>query len=203
MPQMKKIALFDMDSTLCDYEGQMYKDLLAIQSPSDPALEIFERDRPEWLENRMDLVKKQPGWWRNLPRLPDGMKVFEEAQRIGFEMCILTKGPYRTTPAWSEKVDWVRTNLPVGVKVTITEDKSHTYGTMLCEDWPPYVEGWLEYRPRGLVILLDRPYNRHISHPQIVRYNKESYETWKLVQARMVEAFERIHGNAVTPACPV
>jgi 5'-nucleotidase len=201
---VEKIGLFDMDGTLCNYEGRMIEDLKALRSPGEPEITSIHGDVPDWLENRMSLIKRQPGWWRNLPVLSDGLQVFEYARDLGFENHILTKGPYKTTTAWTEKVEWVRKtfeepNSPqeidwvkpthTQVKIHITEDKGLVYGTMLCEDWPPYIDRWLKWRKRGLVVLLDRPYNREYTiteqkthgveirkydrgneHPQIVRY---------------------------------
>jgi len=74
------------------------------------------------------------------------------------------------------------------------------YGRALVDDWPPYVEAWLEYRPRGLVIMPDRPWNQGFSHPNVVRAlgdpesgrntNKEEIIT------RLQHAAEREDGEA-------
>jgi hypothetical protein len=82
---------------------------------------------------------------------------------------ILTKGPYNATSAWTEKVQWCREHIYY-VPITITEDKSLVYGKVLVDDWPPYVTQWLEWRPRGLVIMPDQPWNQDFIHPNVFRY---------------------------------
>ena len=104
-----KIALFDMDNTLCDYAGAMYRDLAKMASPEEPSINLS--DMPEWLEARSDAVKARPGWWLDLNPIGPGMEVLNIALEIGFECHILTKGPWRTTPAWTEKVEWCREHL--------------------------------------------------------------------------------------------
>lgn len=81
----------------------------------------------------------------------------------------MTKGPFHNSNSWSEKVDWCREHV-TDASITMTEDKSLVYGRVLFDDWPQYVESWLEFRPRGVVILPDRPWNQGLEHSQIVRY---------------------------------
>jgi hypothetical protein len=57
-----------------------------------------------------------------------------------------------------------------GDLVTISSDKSMVYGRVLMDDWPGYVVEWLKARPRGLVIMPDRPWNQGFEHPRMVRY---------------------------------
>lgn len=186
-----KIALFDLDGTLADYDGQMRKGLAHIAGPMepeflDPSFDVHSETRP-WLEARKRLIKQQPGWWRNLPRFQLGWDVLQAAKKIGFDITILTKGPYTTTSAWTEKVDWCRNLLP-HTKVTITEDKSAVYGRVLVDDWPAYVEPWLAVRPRGLVIMPAHPWNRDFEHDRAIIYDGSNIEE---VIAAMQVAFDR------------
>lgn len=204
MENVEKIALLDLDGTLCDYHGRMVEDLEKLRSPGEPPyLNDFQVDAPAYLEARQDLIKRQTGWWKKLEILEDGLFVLETAVQLGFQPHILTKGPFKTTSAWSEKVEWVRENIDpivhkinpdLRVQVTITEDKGTVYGTVLVEDWLPYINRWLTWRPRGLVILLDRPYNKGIKHPQIVRFDGTDASR-KEVEERLRQAYERQHGN--------
>ena len=52
--------------------------------------------------------------------------------------------------------------------VTVTHDKGLVYGKVLFDDYPPYIERWLEHRPRGKVLMLETPYNRSFSHPNVL-----------------------------------
>jgi hypothetical protein len=42
------------------------------------------------------------------------------------------------------------------------------------DDWPDYITRWLQWRPRGLVIMPDRPNNKGFDHPQVHRFSEES-----------------------------
>lgn len=94
----EKIALFDMDGTLCDFTGQIMRDLTLLRSPNEPEVTIASIfDPPEWLDRRMTLIKNVRGWWKNLPRLEDGFRILDLAVQIGFTPQVLTKGPFRTS----------------------------------------------------------------------------------------------------------
>ena len=146
-----KIALVDMDGTLCNYEGSLnekVKDVIGSQA------NIWD---PKY-KKLVALIKSQPGFWYDLPVIDFGMSIVKYLQEKDWEVHILTKGPYKTTSAWTEKVEWCRHWLP-GVPVTITEDKSLVYGRILFDDFPKYCEAWLKWRPRGLVIMPKYEYN--------------------------------------------
>lgn len=185
-----KIALFDLDGTLADFDGAMRRDLNSLASPSEPLIgpedDIWD-EKKQWLENRKRLIKNSLGWWRELPRFELGWDVLREAKEIGFDITILTKGPYTTTRAWTEKVDWCRANLPY-TKVTITEDKSTAYGRVLVDDWPDYFMPWLQKRPRGLVIVPAHPWNKDVKHERVVRYDGSNIEA---VREALRKAFDR------------
>ena len=165
------IALVDMDSTLCDYEGAMNKKIK----------EIIGEDAV-WIDPKykgvISLIKSQPGFWRDLEPIRSGFKVVNLLQENGFQVNVLTKGPYKTPSAWSEKVEWCRHHLP-GVPVTITENKGLIYGRILVDDWPPYCEQWLEWRPRGLVLMPAYPYNKDFDkqYPgQVIHINENNWD---------------------------
>jgi 5'(3')-deoxyribonucleotidase len=164
------VALIDLDGTLADYDGAMTAELLKLQSPHDPPLDPADMGKgPPWLEARRHLVKQIPGFWRNLPRIPAGFEVLDEIRAAGFRMMVLTNGPWKVPAAWSEKVLWCQEHLPAA-SITVGRDKSLVYGRVLFDDWPPYVERWLRWRPRGLVIMLDHARNRGFTDPRVLRY---------------------------------
>lgn len=171
----EKIALFDLDGTLCNYEGRMAEFLEAMRSPNEPVVDFSHQEQPPYIEARMNAIKKIPGWWLNLPVIPGGIKIMQMAAQIGFNLHVLTKGPEKSTAAWTEKFEWCRRNLEsmlvgksVGVTVSVT--KGLTYGTLLVDDYPPYVLDWLKHRPRGLVLMPFRKWNLDFKHDQVVRY---------------------------------
>lgn len=164
------VALVDMDGTLCDYEGAMLRDLERLRSPHEPPVSIAGTHAEPWLRERMELVRRQHGWWARLERLRLGFDVLEELRARDFEIHILTKGPATATSAWAEKLQWCQQHVP-DARVTVTMDKGLVYGKVLVDDYPEYVLRWLTWRPRGLVIMPAQPWNEGFSHPNVLRYD--------------------------------
>lgn len=176
-----KIALFDMDETLVDFQGPLREALLQMKGPE----EEFPSDlwnMPDHWYRRAQAIKLVPGFWRNLPRLQWGWDVLEICRDIGFDIHILTKGPTTGSRAWMEKVDWVHENLP-DATLHITEDKRIAYGRVFVDDYWPFMELWLRHRPRGLGIV---NYSSEL-HPNLVNVHDGMDEVRKKLQ----EAFDR------------
>src|SRR4051794_19259864 len=107
----KPVALFVMDGTLCDYLGQLKRDLENLMAPGEgPYEDLYDESKP-WLKARMSLIKSQPGWWLNLPPLSEGFDVLHLCQQLGFDIEIVTKGPRSKRLAWKEKGEWVDAHL--------------------------------------------------------------------------------------------
>jgi len=181
-----KIALFDLDDTLADYCGQVLKDLRLIASEYEP--EPVLNSGLQYIEARRHMITSQVGWWLRLEKFKLGWDVLEIAKEIGFEISVLTKGPSRKFAAWAEKVEWCNQYLSgYADGVTITHDKGLVYGAVLVDDWPLYIERWLEHRPRGLVIMPAHDYNADFFHPNVVRYDGSNIDE---VRTRMLARFE-------------
>lgn len=185
-----RIALIDLDGTVADYDGAMRAALETIRSPGEPEFGGWDAV-PPYMKARMDLIKRQTGFWKKLPRLELGFHIVEELRKLGFEMHTLTKGPKRTTSAWTEKVEWSQEHISDAL-VTVTQDKSLVYGRVLVDDFPPYFEKWLEVRPRGLVIAVAHPWNADVKHPNVVRYDGNNRDE---VIERLRRAYERKPGE--------
>ncbi|MCK9459525.1 MAG: hypothetical protein M0R80_07795 [Proteobacteria bacterium] len=189
-----KIALFDMDQTLFDYEGQLRRDLALLKSPGelDPLTlgNLWDADEP-WMKARMDLIKMRPGWWRDLPRLQVNWVVLAMCRKIGFTIQILTKGPDHKPHVWTEKVECVRLWSELSdCMIHITGDdecghgKGQVYGRVLVDDYPKYIHAWLKHRKRGLVIMPVNNYNCSFSHPNLVPFDgKNIEEVQRVLQA--------------------
>ncbi len=189
------VALIDMDGTVANFDGQMKQDLAALAAPGEEAL-VFGPDdsqEPAWLSARKRLIRSVPGWWANLPEHRPGMQVVEMLSDRGFKLMVLTKGPFKATQAWDEKVRWCREHLP-GVPVTITEDKGLVYGKVLVDDWPAYGIRWLEWRPRGLLIVPAWPWNELSQYPAALHANIFRYSgapgEWEALARRL----DRVQG---------
>jgi len=126
----------------------------------------------------MDVIKRQPGWWSNLPLLKKGKMVLEAALELKFDCRVLTKGPRSNSQAWKEKLDWSFANLG-NLDVTITFDKGSVYGKFLYDDFPEYCYRWLTHRPRGLVIMPVERFTKEHDHPQILQWDGTNFDQVK------------------------
>jgi 5'-nucleotidase len=171
MKNLQNVALFDMDGTLCDHDLGLFVEMEKLRSPTElPVKSLAERRLPNYLINRANLIRQQESWWENLPRLKLGWDVLKVAQQLGFKIMILTQGPKSKPQGWSGKIKWLSKNLP-GVDVTITRDKGLVYGKVLVDDFPGYIERWLEHRKRGLVIMPVNEFNKDFKHSNVIRYD--------------------------------
>ena len=172
------IALVDLDGTVADCDGALKEAMETLCSPGEPAYADRYTDgtEPSYIEARRKMVQRQPGFWRNLKKIPLGFEVVEELRKTGFQLHVLSKGPRKNGSAWGEKLEWSIEHLP-DATVTVTGDKSISYGRVLFDDFPPYFLAWLKVHPRGLVICLAHPWNKEFekggskAHPNVIRYD--------------------------------
>jgi len=194
MKQLEKIALFDLDGTLCDYDKIIARDYNLMKSPNEPSYKRFKDDeKPKYFERRIREIRERDGWWEKLPKLKLGFDILKIAKELDFNIHILTKGPTRSQNAWTGKAKWVQKNIKKdypNAKLTITEDKGLVYGTILIDDYIEYVERWLTWRPRGVVIMPSHPWNEEYSHPNVIRYDGKNIDQ---VKERMLWAKNRTH----------
>lgn len=185
----EKIALFDMDGTLFDLDARMLEELNKMRSPYEPEITNPFEDL-EWMENRRRAIKRVSGFWRSLPKYQPGWDVLEIAKEIGFDIHILTKGPSSKGMgiAWMEKMECIRDHFGKEVTLHVSEDKSVTYGRVLCDDFENYVMGWLHWRCRGLAIMPAHKHNEHVNHPNVIRYDGTNL---KEVRKALQAAFDR------------
>jgi 5'-nucleotidase len=176
------IALIDLDNSVADYSKSMNSWLKLLRAPE----ETFRVDRtigydndPAYMSARRKVIQSLPGFWRSLEEIELGFDVVKMLLELDYRLHVLTKGPSSktSTAAFAEKVDWSRQHLP-GVPVTISDDKGLVYGKVLLDDWPPYVERWLQWRPRGLVIAVAQSWNTDIEslNERIIRYDGSNRE---------------------------
>jgi len=171
MTENKPIALVDMDGTLADYDGAMQRDLDKLSSPDERSREIgYGCKHPDYIWERMKMIKSSGEWWENLPKFQLGFDVLEILREFEFYISILTQGPRANPVAWSHKVRWCLKNVP-DLDITITRNKGLVYGRVLVDDYPEYIEQWLEWRPRGLVIMPAQKWNKDFKHSNVLRYD--------------------------------
>jgi 5'(3')-deoxyribonucleotidase len=180
MPDM--VGLFDIDGTLADFNRTMDEAMRNLATPEEVESGTYfpreqESEAPH-IKTRRRLIKSQPGFWRNLPKMPLGFRLLEHATSLGFSIAILTKAPRRNFAAWSEKVEWCHLNLPMdrGITVNLVEDKGLVYGRFLVDDYPPYIEKWLAWRPRGIVIMPEQPWNLTYRRDRVIPINLKNVD---------------------------
>jgi hypothetical protein len=167
------IALFDMDDTLFDHNGQLISDLKKTQKTEDPpitASDVFSL--PKYLIERSHQIRGTREWWANLPKFQLGWDIWQIAEELDFKREILTRANLKNPNMWSGKIDCIVKHFGYTIPPTITASlKSRHYGNLLVDDYPQYCLDWLSKRPRGLVIIPAHDYNKNFKHSQAIRYD--------------------------------
>lgn len=164
------IALVDLDGTAADFDGEMTRHMRLLQAPGEaPYVNPGNIKESPHIEARRLLIKSQPGFWRNLPKLTLGFDIIEEIRALEFIKFVLSKPPREPKAAWTEKAEWCALHLP-DFSIMLTQDKGLHYGKVLADDWPPFITRWLQWRPRGQVIMPAQPWNADFQHPNVFRY---------------------------------
>jgi hypothetical protein len=170
------IALFDMDGTLCDFEKSLTESMRKIQSPNEkPFVATHPKKYPDHIQNRKNLILSSVEWWANIPQLKLGFDIWNFVGLLKMRRMILTQGPKRNANAWTGKKMWIDKNIGCDTDITITRNKGLVYGKLLVDDWPEYIIDWLEWRPRGLVIMPANNNNKNFKHSQVIRYDGNNF----------------------------
>lgn len=180
----KPRALIDLDGTLVNFSQPLRDAQMALLAPGEaPLLEADDEEKYPHVKARRRLIKNQPGFWQNLPRLERGFRVVKIMSEVGFRLTVLTRGPRPNLNAWTEKALWVRQQpeLQQARTIVMDDEKAMVYGRVLMDDWIPYIEPWLKKRPRGWVILPDQPWNQGFTHPRVLRHTDNDGEVLALL----------------------
>lgn len=160
-----------MDGTLVKYEETLNFKLAEMASEQEINDGTYNDERIPYIKARQAAIKRVPGFWYNLPIYETNLNLMHAMVGLGFDVSILTKGPYKNSLAWKEKVDFIHDKIGSNISIDIVgETKSKVYGSVLFDDYPDYVSGWLEHRPRGLAILPFKEYNKDFRHPNAIHY---------------------------------
>jgi FMN phosphatase YigB (HAD superfamily) len=190
--KFRNIALFDLDGTLANYHNKLHKDLKEICAPVENVPNDLWIEENYW-KKRIDLIRNQIGWWQSLEKLENGFKLLKMCYELDFEIHILSKCPVASKNSWTEKFKWCEENLLQDypkIKVTLTQDKSLTYGNLLVDDYPEFMDGWLKYRPRGLGIMPVHNHNEGYSNPNVIKYDGNNDE--EIMKALQYSATRKI-----------
>lgn len=188
------IALVDLDGTVADFDRSMRDRLAPLCSPGEPAYNgAAYDDVPPYIKARREIIKRQPGFWSELPTIDLGFDVVACLREAGFRLNVLTKSSKNNPRVWTEKIQWCLEHLP-DAQITITEEKTNVYGKVLVDDFPPYFLPWLKVRPRGLVIAVAQPWNEGVTHPNVIRYDGTNLPQ---VRDAIERAYKRVGGQEI------
>lgn len=186
------IALFDLDGSLANYEKSMLKALDDLRGPEEsPCLNIWESENQSHIKARKDLISLVPGFWINLEPLEAGFAVLDAARLIGYTPVILTKTPQFKSIASKEKHEWILKYIGEESHFNLTTSKGLVYGKVLFDDYGPYMESWLKYRPRGLGIMPAAEHNKNFKHSNVIRYDMENMSNLEEVTRLLELAYKR------------
>lgn len=133
---------------------------MALEDRRSPASPVD--DYPAGLREQLCEIYRAPGFYRNLPPLPDGITAVREMLERGIDVRICTS-PLRTYRyCVPEKFDWIMEHLgPQWIeRIIVTRDKTLVHGNVLIDD-KPNVTGAM--RPSWEHVVYDMPFNRNVN----------------------------------------
>jgi 5'(3')-deoxyribonucleotidase len=158
---MKMQALVDLDGTLLDVVGAMFR---ALGTDTTFADIRGNYDMAQVIGLQCDLYSVfGPDFWEHLPWLPDGEKLLAEiGQAIGWKNVSLCTSPTLEPSSAEGKLRWIRQHLPVFWErrdyiLTPLKWRLATPNTILIDDCEDQVNQFLDHG--GKAILVPRPWN--------------------------------------------
>jgi 5'-nucleotidase len=178
---MQKIALIDMDHTLVDYETAMHREVDKIIDTNESKgwterAKYYGMVCPDFRAARRELIWNNAGWWKNMPPLRIGALIRAILLTEGYKIVILTKAPYESLNAFTEKAEWCKVRFPEDTLLITNNRKDLVYGDIFVDDSPHNVEPWLNRWQTSRAILPVTPYNRGFDHPRAIYVNEQIYE---------------------------
>lgn len=164
-----RIALFDMDGTLSDYDHAMLKHQRAI-SPDPANVEVIRDTAPSHELKLREYIWKQPGFWEEQKILSSGNQVFNLMLSLGFIPKIVTKAPYLNDNAWVEKVRWARKYYHNVDILILSGSRRNVYGKVLVDDNLDNVDEWLDAWEDGKALIPTRTPTYNYKHPRAMHY---------------------------------
>ena len=167
----QRIALIDLDSTIADYEKAMTRDLKKLMGPDEQfVFPSFGVVVPDYVMERVKMIRQIPGWWRNLEPIESGFKIVNILRDFGYDINVLTACPSSAFNSATEKYEWCAKYLPYAT-VSTSKNKFLMYGRLLFDDRSAYVTEWLARRPNGLAIVPAKEWNKDLVHPQVIKWD--------------------------------
>jgi hypothetical protein len=188
-----RIALFDLDGVLANYEGGV-ENSVKINWKGEVPENLDSEDISQELKQKIREWRTEKGWWFKLKPIQSGIELVKICKKIGFRIHILTQVPKDSINAWSEKYEWCERYIkPIDPEYTLSitrGGKGLHYGRVFVDDWPPFMESWINHRPRGVGIMPDKFCNKDYSHKNIIKFDPQKTIPKKIVEV-LKKAYER------------
>jgi 5'-nucleotidase len=163
------LILTDMDDVLSDFDGEFYRKWNEVH-PEKPITPPHERTKfylsdesPEEYTELIRGIYTAPGFVRNLPEIPGGVKALKEIAEMGHTIFICTTPLNHYQNCVVEKYEWIEEHLGYEwtKKIILTKDKTLVQGDILIDDKPEITGA---AKPVWEHIVFDKPYNKHTNH---------------------------------------
>src|ERR1044071_7685603 len=102
----RPLALVDLDGTLADCSAAILERLAALRQPDDSPDDELESEPPAHILARQQRIMSEPGFWRDLKPIPNGLRLVDLLLELEFDTFVFTKGPGDNASAWAEKFEW-------------------------------------------------------------------------------------------------
>lgn len=155
-------VLYDVDGVLADLIGGLCKACsFKIAEPDNVTAYNFEDCMPKEVVGEWRSVMLDPGFALSLEPYRGARELVQVALDCGYEVVYVTM-PYRASKTWAyDRCEWLDKHMPKA-PIVLTGHKHLVTGDQLIEDNPENLAKWLEHHPRGMGVLVDRPWNQDI-----------------------------------------
>ncbi len=109
-------ALIDLGDTLCECSPALRAGLAQVRQAGECEADETVVPLPEYLEARRRRVMAVPGFWRGLRPRVEGFELLTLLREAGYQVHVLTKGPYEAPHVWGDKVALVPAASPASAR---------------------------------------------------------------------------------------
>lgn len=171
-----KIAYFDLDNSLADYEQAVLDGLESLRSPNEEITTSIIGRLPDHIFRRKCLITSSVDFWVNLKPIDLGFQVIEICKKIGYKIVVLTCTPKLNPNAATGKLIWSQKHLGKDIDFKLVSQKNIDFGHVLYDDFPEYMDGWLKTNPNGLGLVPSCSHNVNYNNNQTVKVNFENLD---------------------------
>jgi 5'-nucleotidase len=175
--EKKTRILVDMDGTITDFEGELFKryqekypdscNIIPIKNRKTfyAADDYSNRFGPEYKTIINDIIHEK-GFFLSLPIITGASEALNNMIEKGYDVFLCTSPLQKFQNCVLEKYEWVKNNLGDEWinRIILTRDKTIIKGTILIDD-KPEIKG--SVIPKWKHILFHQPYNSNINKPRI------------------------------------